>query len=75
MKEVTLTEFRNWIKAVKVDEILQTKSFVITANGKILAEFTIPRTDYIKEHVKQLGVLSNSVGGKEIVAGKELVSV
>ena len=55
---ITITELREMsAEKLKADR----KSYEITSDGQLFALLIVPQTDYIKESVRQMGVLSNSV--------------
>lgn len=62
LKEIPFTRFKKMLAR----EIKESKSFVVNADGELLFICIVPQTLYIEEGVKQFGVLSNAVGGKEL---------
>jgi hypothetical protein len=54
------------LRKLKVEQIRQLKSVIVTADGQYLCTVVIPRTDYIKMQTEYMGELSNGVGGKDL---------
>lgn len=58
LETISITELREMsAEKLKADG----KCYEITSDGQVFALLIVPQTDYIKEHTRQLGVLSNSV--------------
>jgi hypothetical protein len=60
--EIEISQF----KKLKVEQIRQLKSAILTADGEYLCTVVVPRTDYVKVQTEYLGEMSNGVGGKDL---------
>ena len=69
--EIPITQF----KKLRVEEIKQLKSCVLTSDGEYLCTLIIPRTDFVQVRAEYLGVVSNSVGGVDLELFERLVEV
>lgn len=62
LKEIPFTQF----KTLLAKDIKGSKSFVVTADGELLCIVIVPQNDFIRESAKEIGILGNNAGGKEI---------
>lgn len=60
--EIPITQF----KKLRVEEIKQLKSCVLTSDGEYVCTLIVPTVDAIQVQAEHLGVRSNSVGGKDL---------
>ena len=53
-------------KKLKAADIRRLKCMEIVADGEYVCTIIVPKTDYIRLHSEQLGVLSNAVAGEDL---------
>lgn len=62
LPKIPFTQF----KTLKAQDIEASKSFKVTSNGNISFLVIVPRTSYVETAVEELGMISNTMGGKDM---------
>lgn len=65
LKEIPFTQF----KGMLARDIKASKSFIVTTDGKLAFIVIAPQNDFIRESAKEIGILGNNAGGKDIEIG------
>ena len=74
LKDIIYTHFKELMKTMPLKELKELKSFVVTGDGECAFIVTVPQNGFVRESVKEVCMLGNNAGGKdiqEVINGKE----